>query len=267
MNALWLIIFGIVAVVVMAAIRYAKPILASGHDFSSPGSLPLPGRFFGRRLKRWWRDMAPTVPEHPTGPPLRLRAWPMLDLEAGRLAGLLLDQPPGEAAPTAPANDTVRLERAVAHGRRLGWRHSSTAVIVPVAGIRSLLASTRSRVWETLERYSGDAVATVPPLVLLLDDLADLPDAAILERLGRLRVEVALGVERLPAAALPAVIERVFVRAAAALDGLEAVRALQAEGRAVVVTGVRGMAELERLAKAGLRCAMGPVFGAPQTVE
>ncbi len=269
MNALWLIVFGAAAAAMLIAALYAKPILAAGSAFSSPGPLPLPGRYFGRRFKRWWRDAIGVVPAPPTGPPLRLRAWPILDLKAGCLAGLLLEPRPeqgGEAG--AQAGDLVCLERAVAHGRRLGWRHSSTAVIVPVANLDSLLGNPRGSAWTTLERYSGDAVATVPPLVLLVDDLGALPDEAIANRLARLRVGIALAADRLPeAGSLPAVVERVFVGAATALDTLAMARALHAAGRRVVVTGVLDMSQLERLAKSGLHFATGPVFGRAPVVQ
>ena len=269
MNALWLMVFGAAVAAMLLAVRYAKPILAAGSAFSSPGPLPLPGRYFGRRFKRWWRDAVDTLPTPPTGPPLCLRAWPVLDLKAGCLAGLLLEPRPeqGDEA-RVRAGDLLRLERAVAHGRRLGWRHSSTAVIVPVASLGTLLGNPRGSSWETLERYGGDAVATVPPLVLLVDNPGELPDEAIRARLARLRVEVALAADRLPdARSLPGVVERVFVAAATALDAPAMARALQAVGRRVVVTGVLDMAQLERLAKAGMHFASGPVFGTAQVVQ
>jgi hypothetical protein len=267
MNALWLMVFGVVAAALLLAALYAKPILAAGSAFSSPGPLPLPGRYFGRRLKRWWQDVA-AAPLQPTGPPLRLGAWPILDLKAGRLAGLLLERRLTQAAEAgAGAGDLVLLERAAAHGRRLGWRHSSTAVIVPMARPGTLFANPRGRGWEIVQRYSGDEVATVPLLVLLVDDLAELPGEAILDRLARTRVGIALAADRLPEGSLPGVVERVFVKAAVALATPERVRALQTASRPVIVTGVPDMAHLERLAKAGLHFATGPVFGAAQVVE
>ena len=269
MNALWLMVFGAAAAAMLIAVRYAKPILAAGSAFSSPGPVPLPGRHFGRRFKRWWRDAIDVVPTPPTGPPLRLRAWPILDLEAGCLAGLLLEPRRDQGADaTAPASDLALLERAVAHGRRLGWRHSNTAVIVPVASLGTLLDSPGGRGWETLDRYSGDAVATVPPLILLVDDLCELPDEAIADRLARIRVGVALAADRVSdASSLPAVVERVFVEAATALGAPEMARALQAAGHRVVVSGVADMGQLERLAKAGLHVAAGPIFGKAQVVH
>jgi hypothetical protein len=269
MNTLWLMVFGAAAAAMLIAALYAKPILAAGSAFSSPGPLPRPGRYFARRFKRWWRDAMDAAPTQPTGPPLCLRAWPILDLKAGCLTGLLLEPCPeqdGEAS--GHAGDLVRLERAVAHGRRLGWRHSSTAVIVPVGSLGTLLGNPRGHAWETLERYGGDAVATVPPLVLLVDDPRELPDEATADRLARLRIEIALAADRLPdASSLPAVVERVVVEAATALDAPATARALTAAGRRVVVTGVPAMAQLERLARAGLHFATGPVFGTAQVVR
>jgi len=267
MSVLWLTVFGAAAAVLLVAV-YAKSILAAGSAFSSTGPLPLPGRFFGRRFKRWWRDVADTAPTNPAGPPLRLRAWPILDLKAGRLTGLLLEPlGPRPVDPTTEADDLVRLERAVAHGRRLGWRHSSTTVIVPVMGVGRLLENARSPAWQLLERYSGDEVATVPPLLLGLDDVAEVPQEAVLQRLARLRVGIALTVRRLSDGELPAVVERVFIDAPTALASPEAARAMSTTSRQVIVTGVADMAELENLAKARLHFATGRVFGTPKLLE
>ena len=270
MSVLWLTVFGAVAAALVLVTVYAKPILAAGSAFSSPGPLPRPGRFFGRRFKRWWRDVADAAPTRAARPPLRLRAWPILDLEAGRLAGLCLEPlGPRPVDPTAEADDLLRLERAVAHGRRLGWRHSSTAVIVPLAQPSGLFAAARSPAWQLLERYSGDEVATVPPLVLGLDDLVELPGEAALQRLARLRVGIALTARHLPEGELPAVVERVFIDAATALASAQAARALATAtaGRQVIVTGVAEMTELERLAKARLHFATGRVFGSPKPID
>ena len=266
MNALWLMVFGGAATVLLLAVLSAKPILVIGSAFSTPG--PLPGRYFGRRFKRWWRDVATEPPSRPARPPVRLRAWPMLDLKAGRLAALLLEpQRSPSRDPAAEVSDLATLERAVAHGRRLGWRHSSTAVIVSVSSLSRLLAGPRSGAWETLERYSGDEVATVPPLVLSTGDIADLPGEPILDRLARIRVGVALRADQLPIAKLPVAVTRVVVKAQMALAAPEAARALQTASRQLIVTHIPDMACLERLAKAGLHVAAGPVFGTPQMIE
>ena len=268
MSVLWLTVFGLVAAALVLAALYAKPILATGSAFSSPGPLPLPGRFFGRRFKRWWRGVADGEATRRAARPLRLRAWPILDLKAGRLAGLLLEPlgpRPVDADPAA--DDLSRLERAVAHGRRLGWRHSSTVVVVPVAGPDKLFEHARSPAWHLLERYSGDEVATVPPLVLGLDDLDRLPGEAILERLVRLRVGIALITRCLPEGELPAVVERVFIEAATALGSPRTVLSMAKPARQVIVTGVGDMLELESLAKARLHFATGRVFGAPKPIE
>jgi hypothetical protein len=277
MNALWLMVLGLAtAVALLIAAAYAKPILAAHSAFSSPGQLPLPGRHFGRRLRRWWRDATDIAPLQPTGPPLRLRAWPMLDLKAGRLAGLLLEPLRLKSVDASAApDDLARLERATAHGRRLGWRHSSTTLFVPIAAPSSLLASPRGRAWETLERYSGDEVATVPPLVLVIDDLGELPEEAILQRLARLRIGIGLEVQSQNVGDLPDAIDRVFIDAATALTSPKVAETLQrsgqrsgqTSGRQVIVKGVPDMMQLERLARAGLRFATGHVFGAPQLLQ
>jgi hypothetical protein len=265
---LWLTVSGVVAAALLLAAFYAKPILASGSAFSSPGPPPLPGRFFGRRFKRWWRDVTDARPASSGAPALPLRGWPVLDLRAGKLAALLLEPlgpRPGDGV--AGADDLVRLERAVAHGRRLGWRHSDTAVIVPLAAPGSLFASTRSPAWQLLERYSGDEIATVPPLVLGLDDLDQLPGEAALRRLAQLRVGIALVTRSPPEGALPAVVERVFIDAAAALAAPKAALEMATAGRQVIVTGVADMVQLESLAKARLLRATGHVFGTPKLIE
>ena len=268
MSVLWLTVFGLVAAVLVLAAVYAKPILATGSAFSSPGPLPLPGRFFGRRFKRWWRDVADAEPASGPVLPLRLRAWPILDLKAGRLADLLLEPlGPRPVDAATEADDLVRLARAVAHGRRLGWRHSCTAVIVPLAAPSQLFANTRGPAWQVLEHYSGDEVATVPPLVLGLDDVAELPHEAVLQRLARLRVGIALITRRMPNGELPAVVERVVIDATTALAAPDAARALTTPSRQVIVTGVADMAELESLAKAHLHFATGRVFGSPKLLE
>ncbi len=269
MSALWLMVFGLAAAAaLLIAAVYAKAILTAQSGFSSPGPLPRPGRYFGRRFRRWWQDATDVAPLQATGPPLRLRAWPMLDLKAGRLAGLLLEplRLKSVDTPAAP-DDLARLDRATAHGRRLGWRHSSTTLFVPIAAPGRIFASPRGRAWETLERYSGDEVATVPPLVLVLDDLGGLPEEAILQRLARLRIGIALEVRTLPAVDLPDAITWVFIDAATALRSRKAAKALQTSARQVIVRAVPDMAELERLAKAGLHFATGHVFGAPQLLD
>jgi|GEM_PF-2409637 len=268
MSVLWLTVFGMTAAALVLAAVVAKPILATGSAFSSPGPPPLPGRFFVRRCKRWWRAVADTRPSRAAVPPLELRAWPILDLKAGKLAGLLLESTgPRAVDAVAEANDLVRLERAVAHGRRLGWRHSSTAVIVPVAQPGRLFAGTRSPAWQLLERYSGDEVATVPPLVLALDDLGQLPDERVLQRLAELRIGIALEARSLPDTELPPVVERVFVAATTALTAPQRLRALATAQRQLVVTDVRDMVQLESLAKARLHFAVGRVFGRAELLE
>lgn len=268
MSVLWLTVFGALAAALVLVAVYAKPILATGSAFSSPGPLPLPGRFFGRRFKRWWRGVADGEGTRRAVRPLRLRAWPILDLKAGRLAGLLLEPlGPRPVDPDPAADDLLRLERAVAHGRRLGWRHSSTAIIVPVVAPDRLFEQARSPAWHLLERYSGDEVATVPPLVLGLDDLGRLPGETILGRLTRLRVGIALVARRLPEGELPAVVERVFIAAPTALGSPRAVLPMATPTRQVIVTGVGDMLQLESLAKARLHFATGRVFGTPKPIE
>lgn len=277
MDALLSIPLAIATAAWLIVVRYASTILAVGNAFSSPDPPPLPGRFFVRRFKRWWRDVASDPPCEAAARPFRLRAWPVLDLKAGRLDGLMLEPRPalpaaGTAYRTAdqPAdraeigNDLAVLERAVAHGRRLGWRHSSTAVIVPVDRLVDLLAQRQGPAWRTLERYGGDAVATVPPLLLVTSDLADLPDDTTLARLAEIRVDVAFRADSLLPNSLPAAVERVFVEAGCALAAPEAARAMQVASRRLIVTDVADMTELEKLAKAGLRFASGPVFGTPE---
>lgn len=268
MSLLWLTVFGAVAAALVLAAVIAKPILATGSAFSSPSPIPLPGRFFARRFKRWWRDVEPAGSTERAVPPLRMRAWPILDLKAGRLAGLLLEPVgPRPVDGAAQADDLERLARAVAHGRRLGWRHSNTAVIVPLLAPGPLFANARSQAWQLLERYSGDEVATVPPLVLGLRDVAELPEEAIMQRLARLRVGITLVARGLPQADLPGVVERVFVDTATALASSAAARALVTPSRQVIVTGVADMAELESLAKARLHFATGRVFGTPKLLD
>lgn len=270
---LWL---GCVAAALTIA-RYAKPILAGGLAFSSPEPVPLPGRHFGRRLRRWWRDVdlghrvAARQPEPAaTGQqPLSFSALPIVDVKAARLAGLQLQV--NTAIPTAglspAAWDQAVLERAVGYGRKLGWRHSSTTLVVPLSAASASLGAAYGSGARLLRRYAGDAVTTVPPLLLLLSEPAEIEHVSMLKVVRQLGIGLALHTTELPQALPPGSIERLFVPVRAVLAALDQARALQQSGCRIVVTDVADLPTLERLAKAGISLASGPAFGKPHRLE
>jgi hypothetical protein len=164
--------------------------------------------------------------------------------------------------------DRSVLRRALAYGRRLagGIRALPASCgrsprldprASPGSGLRAGLGRGQGNLLEALLRYGGDAVATVPPLILLLSEPADLPAEAVRQRLAQARIGLALELDRLPEEALPEGVERILLPARVVLGAADATRALLASGRQVIATGVADLATLERLAKLGVRLVEG----------
>jgi len=269
---LWL--FCVAAAVAVA--RIAKPILAGGIAFSSPAPMPLPGRHFGRRLRRWWRSVDLGLWQSCEGrrSAASTRAGhgfailPIVDVKTARLAGLQLQAHAATAEPNLPPDqrDQAALERAVAYGRKLGWRHSSTTLVVPLEAPASLLGANAAAA-RLLRRYAGDVVPTVPPLLLLLADPAELERAALLKLIRQLHIGVALRSLEMPTATLPEAVEQLFLPAAAVLAQSQQARELERRGCRIVATGVADTTTLERLAKAGVTLVEGPVLGRPHVLD
>lgn len=270
---LWL---GCVAAAVTVA-WYAKPILAGGLTFSSPEPVPMPGRHYGRRLRRWWRnvDLGGGMTKPKLEPAVTARqalcfsALPIIDVKAARLAGLHLQAHPAMAtAELSPAEwDQAVLERAVVYGRKLGWRHSSTTLVVPLVATRASLGSANAIGGRLLRRYAGDSVMTVPPLLLLVSEPAELEQQRLLDLARQLGIGLALRTDELPGILPSLGIERLFVPTGVIMASLQHARALQEGGCRIVATDVADLPTLERLAKAGISLASGPAFGKPHLLE
>lgn len=282
MGGLFLFVLWLVCVAAAVAVAcVAKPILAGGIAFSSPEPMPLPGRHFGRRMRRWWRGVDLGLRQSCEGrsSPLSAHAalgfsvLPIVDVKAARLAGLQLQAQASMPEPMAAGDrlraerDQAMLERAMAYGRKLGWRHSGTTLVVPLEAPGALLRGINGAGARLLRRYAGDAVTTVPPLLLLLADPAEIERASLLKLVRQLRIGIALRGSEIPEAALPEAVDRLFLPAAAVLAQSQQARELERRGCRIVATGVADMATLERLAKTGVSLVEGPIFGRPHVLE